>query len=133
MKIAFKNGQIIEIVPDGGRLRTIDTGWTELWAPNDFKWKTPIENEEPDGTVSVRYRLSIGDPDPTDDIDPVVLQAHVDELAAQAAKAQAFLDNLPSWTAVSNAVDNIGNLAEAKVFLKKMARVIYWLVKNSED
>lgn len=46
---------------------------------------------------------------------------------------QSFLGNLPSWTAVSTACDNISSLAEAKAFLKKMARVICWLAKDSEE
>jgi len=53
--------------------------------------------------------------------------------AAQAAKAQAFLDNLPSWAIVEAAVDNIGSLADAKVFLKKLARVTYWLARDKSD
>jgi hypothetical protein len=39
-------------------------------------------------------------------------------------------DNLPSWDKVSTTVDNIANLADAKVFLKKLARVVYWLAHN---
>ena len=50
----------------------------------------------------------------------------------EVAKVQALVDNLPSWAAVSSAVDGISNLADAKVFLKKLARVVYWLAKNSE-
>jgi len=75
------------------------------------------------------------------------LQAHLDHIAksaanyelkiaqeaVQEAKMQAFLDNLPPWTQVSTAVDNIGNLADAKVFLKKLARVVYWLARNQAD
>ena len=58
-------------------------------------------------------------------------------------KAQAVLDkaqkeadmaaNLPSWPQVNNAINNISNLAEAKAFLKKLARVVYWDVKNRPD
>jgi hypothetical protein len=58
------------------------------------------------------------------------------ELAAEAAiaaKAQAYLDNLPSWAAVDSAVTAIANLADAKAFIRKLARVVYWDVKNSAD
>ena len=55
------------------------------------------------------------------------------EAARVEAKAQALVDNLPSWTQVSGAVDAISNLAEAKVFIKKMARVTYWLAKDRAD
>ena len=52
------------------------------------------------------------------------------EEARIAAKAQDFLDNIPSWAGVSTAVDNIANLADAKVFIKKLARIVYWLAKD---
>ena len=51
---------------------------------------------------------------------------------SMAAKATAIYDNMPSWAQVSTACDNISTLAEAKVFLKKLSRVVYWLAKNSE-
>ena len=57
-------------------------------------------------------------------------QAEADRIAA---KAQAFLDNLPSWVAVSTVVGNISNLVEAKAYLLKLSRVVYWLAKNKED
>lgn len=49
-----------------------------------------------------------------------------------AAKIAAISDNLPSWVQVSMAVDNIANLADAKVYLKKLSRVVYWLAKDKE-
>jgi hypothetical protein len=49
----------------------------------------------------------------------------------QADKEQAVLDNLPSWKQVSDSIDGAANLAEAKVIIKKLARVVYWLAKNS--
>lgn len=48
------------------------------------------------------------------------------------AKATAFESNLPSWAQVATAVDDISSLAEAKAFLKKLARVVYWLAKDQE-
>ena len=39
---------------------------------------------------------------------------------------------LPSWSQVETYLDGLANLAEAKVALKKIARVVYWLAKNSE-
>jgi len=54
------------------------------------------------------------------------------EAARLEAKRQAIIDNLPSWTQVAGAVDAITNLADAKVFLKKMARIVYWLAKDTE-
>ena len=55
------------------------------------------------------------------------------QLLTATAQEQAINTNLPTWSAVSNAVDSISNLAEAKAFLKKLSRVVYWLAKNTED
>jgi hypothetical protein len=52
--------------------------------------------------------------------------------AILAAKAQAYIDNLPSWSQVKTNINNITNLAGAKAFLTKLARVVYWGVKNTE-
>lgn len=56
-----------------------------------------------------------------------------DNLAREQARMQALIDNLPNWAVVSNRVDNISSLAEAKDYLKKLSRVVYWLAKNQED
>jgi hypothetical protein len=48
------------------------------------------------------------------------------------AKETVISANLPTWSQASTAVDAITNLAEAKVFIKKLSRVVYWLAKNSE-
>uniref|UniRef100_A0A6M3XLK7 Uncharacterized protein n=1 Tax=viral metagenome TaxID=1070528 RepID=A0A6M3XLK7_9ZZZZ len=58
-------------------------------------------------------------------------QAIADKEAAQAAKAQAFLDNLPSWAIVDQAVTNISDLPSAKAFIRKLARVVYGLVRDN--
>lgn len=52
--------------------------------------------------------------------------------AKYASKQSAIIANLPSWTQVETACDNISDMAEAKAFLKKLAGVVYWLAKNSE-
>ena len=59
--------------------------------------------------------------------------AQAAEAARIEAKAQALIDNLPSWAQVSTAVDNISNLADAKIFIKKLARVVYWIAKDKAD
>jgi len=64
---------------------------------------------------------------------PEQLAAERAEADRLEAKAQAFIDNLPSWDIVSTAVDNIGSLADAKAFLMKLARIVYWLAKDRED
>ena len=52
---------------------------------------------------------------------------------ARRVKIQDFADNIPSWNAVDTAITNITNLADAKVFIKKLSRVVYWLARNQQD
>jgi hypothetical protein len=70
------------------------------------------------------------------DLKDTELAAVLEQIAseeAEAQKEQAIIDNLPSWSQVSGAVDAISNLAEAKVFLKNLARIVYWLAKDRAD
>lgn len=46
---------------------------------------------------------------------------------------KAIDDNMPSWNQVEAMVENISSLLEAKAFLVKLARVVYWLAKNQSD
>jgi len=58
-----------------------------------------------------------------------------DEVIAQTKttnKAQTISDTFPSWVVVNNSIDAISNLAEAKIFIKKLARIVYWLTKDTE-
>ncbi|MEO0250201.1 MAG: hypothetical protein ABIN58_11885 [candidate division WOR-3 bacterium] len=50
--------------------------------------------------------------------------------ARRKAAAETILNNLPSLQQVLNIVDGCGTLAELKVFLKKLVRVVYALAKN---
>jgi len=67
----------------------------------------------------------------------VIIQARLDMQAAieaeQAQKVQDIITNLPSRAQVETAVNNITDLAGAKAFLLKLARVVYWLAKNKKD
>ena len=65
--------------------------------------------------------------------DLVIEQERLAEIALEAAKAQVILENLPSWSQVAMAIDNISNLADAKAFIKKLSRVVYLDLKNSVD
>ena len=60
-------------------------------------------------------------------------QAIADKMAVQAAKVQSIIDNLPSWAQVDQAVTNISNLADAKAFIRKLARLVYWLARDKAD
>ena len=51
----------------------------------------------------------------------------------EAEKYRVINENLPSWSQVETALDNISTLAEAKAALKKIARVVYWLAKNKGE
>jgi hypothetical protein len=66
----------------------------------------------------------------------VIDQEAMDARSAVALKAQvralALADNLPSWSQVDAAVTAIANLSDAKAFIRKLARVVYWLAKNTE-
>lgn len=64
---------------------------------------------------------------------PPKTSEQIAEEARIAAKTQDFLDNIPSWAGVSTAVDNIANLADAKVFIKKLARIVYWLARDKQE
>ena len=80
-------------------------------------------------------------------VSQAILDANAARAAAQAAKAQAIIDNLPSWSVVGGKFDSMladataaTNLAQAKAVLieliktqKKMARVLYWIVKDTEE
>lgn len=68
-----------------------------------------------------------------DPVEIAAIAAREAAQAAQAAKAKAIVDNLPSWAQVSTAVDNIANLADAKAFIKKLARVVYWIARDKAD
>jgi len=50
--------------------------------------------------------------------------------AKEAAMAQTLRDNLPTYAQVQTAIDNIGNLNDAKAFLRKLAAVVYIHVKG---
>lgn len=61
------------------------------------------------------------------------VNARLAEASRIAVKAQAIIDNLPSWAQVDQAVTNIAILADAKEFIRKLARVVYWLAKDKAD
>jgi len=51
----------------------------------------------------------------------------------RAKMQQDIADNLPAWAQVQAAINSINTLQQAKVFLKKLTRIVYWLAKNQED
>ena len=69
------------------------------------------------------------------------------KLILDKTKSKAIIDNLPSWSVVGGKFDAMTtkanaatNLAQAKAVLieliktqKKMARILYWEIKNVEE
>jgi flagellar biosynthesis component FlhA len=115
-------------------------GWKEAAAEAK---KEPAKPVEPAKTVTVpqidRISVEVGyqlvplvDPNKAD-ILAAEEAARLAEAARVAAKAQAIVDNLPSWATVDSAITAIANLADAKAFIRKLARVLYWLAKDKED
>ena len=51
----------------------------------------------------------------------------------EAQKEQDIIDNLPSWSQVEANINNISDMDSAKAFILKLARVVYWDVKNRPD
>lgn len=87
---------------------------------------------DPDTERIIINGYTINPDDITVDYDKEGLSAEeITEIADRALRAQDIIDNLSSWSQVETAVDNISNIDEAKAFIKKMARVVYWLAKNT--
>jgi len=61
---------------------------------------------------------------------PDQIAKRAEEEARIAAKIQAMVDNLPSWAIVDQAVTDISDLPSAKAFIRKLARVVYWLARD---
>ena len=89
-----------------------------------FPLGTPVdpETQKFDTGTSTLIALDPGDITPT-------AQAALDT----AQKESDIIANLPSWAQVQTAVNNISSMADAKAFLLKLARVVYWDVKNRPD
>jgi hypothetical protein len=70
-----------------------------------------------------------GVPDP--EFSPAELAARDAETAANVQRLLDIGDALPSWAAVETAIDNAASVAALRAIVKKLARVVYWQVKNS--
>ena len=111
-----------------------DNGYSRKVDPHNEVWWTALGNvsakESGDRFISIVNGVPTLDPN-KDAILAAEAQAIAAQQASDAAKAQAFIDNLPSWSQVDTAITNIATLADAKAFIRKLTRVVYWLVKNS--
>ena len=57
-----------------------------------------------------------------------IAQAQADK---EAAKTQDIIDNLPSWDQVETAINACDTIAKLRTVVKKIARITYWLAKDS--
>jgi hypothetical protein len=63
----------------------------------------------------------------------VVSEIMIRSKADQVARQNDIQTILPSWAQVEVYLDGLANLADAKAALKKIARVVYWLAKNTQN
>ena len=85
-----------------------------------------------DGTWTQQWRIVDLDGDELAAVEARLAQEQADA-DLEAAKLQLIQDNLPSWSQVETIVDNISTLAEAKAFLKKLARINYLFIKERTE
>lgn len=62
------------------------------------------------------------------DITPIA-QAVLD----QAQKEADLNANMPSWAQVQDTINNISSLEDAKAYLLKLSRIVYWNTRNTPD
>ena len=101
--------------------------------PKIMESKYPDRRWSLDGdTYAGLTMLDEGDKPSLAELEAVWPQIEADQIAEkdavealQAAKQRALVDNLPSWTQVSNAIDSATTIAALKVITKKLARVVY--------
>jgi|TARA_R100001530_G_scaffold101713_1_gene70768 hypothetical protein len=92
--------------------------------------------DEPTKEVRVEYDIVAKSQAEIDDYDAAFtkgVQDAADAVALQAEKDTEFASTIPSWAQVDTAITNISNLAEAKAFLRKLARVVYLTNRNKID
>lgn len=58
--------------------------------------------------------------------------AAIEAVTLEAAKQTDITTNLPTWAQVATAIDNATTLTALRTIVKKLARVVYWLAKNSQ-
>ena len=113
-----------------------DDGFERVVSPIHEQWwiyagNIPV-NESGDRFIMIVDGVPVEDPNKD-----AILAAEAAAIAAEeariAAKAQAIIDNLPSWQQVSDAIDAATTIAAIKVIIKKMARIVYWLAKDRAD
>lgn len=89
-----------------------------------YNEKDIIEKE----VTPIEYRELLKD-------DPIVIASTAAAEAVktlETTKLAAIQDNLPDWATIKTAIENATTIAALKIIITKLARVVYWLAKNSE-
>lgn len=68
-----------------------------------------------------------------DDFETLQRQIIAETVAREDYKRQRIEERLPSWVAVSDAVDAAFTNTAQRTLIKRLCRVVYWLAKNRED
>ena len=68
-----------------------------------------------------------------DEFEALQQQIIAETAAKDAYKRKQIEERLPSWTAVSDAVDAAFTNTAQRNLIKRLCRVVYWLAKNRED
>lgn len=85
----------------------------------------------PDGTKYLIQKIGEEFPQGALDTKPIIPPTKEELLLEQ--RLMDIDDNLPSWATVNDEISSISNMEDAKAVLRKIARVVYWMAKNSDS
>ena len=68
-----------------------------------------------------------------DELEALKQRIIAETAAKEAYKRQQIEERMPSWAAVSDAVDAAFANTAQRTLIKRLCRVVYWLAKNRED
>ena len=68
-----------------------------------------------------------------DELEALKQRIIAETAAKEAYKRQQIEERMPSWVAVSDAVDAAFTNTAQRTLIKRLCRVVYWLAKNRED
>ena len=68
-----------------------------------------------------------------DELEALKQRIIAETAAKEAYKRKQIEERMPSWVAVSDAVDAAFTNTAQRTLIKRLCRVVYWLAKNRED
>lgn len=68
-----------------------------------------------------------------DELEALKQRIIAETAAKEVYKRQQIEERMPSWVAVSDAVDAAFTNTAQRTLIKRLCRVVYWLAKNRED